>query len=325
MPKAGVPTKEDQFTQRLTDIYSDKSKEIIACHSILHSKTFRINTLKSNMLEVLDSLKTKGFEITESSMQKAYICLNESESIRLSDTDASKSFKIYIQELSSMIPALLLDLQTGDKVLDLCAAPGSKTTQIADTLGNKGEIVANEQNRDRFFKLMQIIKDYGAVVKTINENGKILPHKYPNYVQYFDKIIVDVPCSNEASLRFDQPKTFKFWKSSNSSGLSKLQKGILAAGISMLKPGGTLIYSTCTYAVEENEGVVDWALKKHPDIKLEEIDFSKIPELENVKNTLPGLTEYKNKNFDKSLGNTLRILPNEYFKGFYVAKLIKRL
>jgi len=91
----------------------------------------------------------------------------------------------------------------------------------------------------------------------------------------------------------------------------------------MLKPGGTLIYSTCTYAVEENEGVVEWALKKHPDIKLEEIDFSKIVELKNVTNTVPGLTQYKNKKFDKSLINTVRILPNEYFKGFYVAKLKK--
>ena len=323
MSKPIILSKEEQFSKRLESIYSNNYLNIISAHNLAPHKTFRVNNLKTNAEKVLSSLKSQGFDIIESDLKEAYICLKEPMGNKLSETVESVSMQIYIQELSSMIPVLLLDLTPQDKVLDLCAAPGSKTTQIADRLENKGEIIANEQNRDRFFKLMQIIKDYGAIVKTINENGKILPYKYPNYVQYYDKIAVDVPCSNEASLRFDQSSAFKFWKSSNSAGLSKLQKGILAAGISMLKPGGTLIYSTCTYAVEENEGVVEWALKKHPDIKLEEIDFFKIVELKNVTNTVPGLTQYKNKKFDKSLINTVRILPNEYFKGFYVAKLKK--
>jgi len=175
MSKPIILSKEEQFSKRLESIYSNNYLNIISAHNLAPHKTFRVNNLKTNAEKVLSSLKSQGFDIIESDLKEAYICLKEPMGNKLSETVESVSMQIYIQELSSMIPVLLLDLTPQDKVLDLCAAPGSKTTQIADRLENKGEIIANEQNRDRFFKLMQIIKDYGAIVKTINENGKILP------------------------------------------------------------------------------------------------------------------------------------------------------
>ncbi len=310
-------SKEDQFADRLKSIYPDSFEKILEFQRSDRPKSFRVNHLKSNEKSVVKSLEGQGFDIIESEILGGFICLNESEEHRLSDSEESRSLQIYIQELSSMIPALVLDLKRGDKILDLCAAPGSKTTQISDILENEAEIIANEQSRDRWFKMRQILKEYGSSAKTINENGKILPYKIPVYVQYFDRILLDAPCSNESSLRIDQPKSFKFWRSSNSAGLAKLQKGLLAAAISMLKPGGTLVYSTCTFAVEENESVVDWALKKFREIKVAPIQINW---LDNVH---PGLIEYKGKRFDRSLAQTKRILSNKYFKGFYVAKFYK--
>jgi NOL1/NOP2/sun family putative RNA methylase len=311
--------KEDQFIDRLKKIYPDRYEKILEFKASDRPKSFRVNHFKAHEDSVIKSLKGQGFDILESEVQGGFICLNDSEDHRVSETVESKSMQIYIQELSSMIPALVLDLRRGDKILDLCAAPGSKTTQIADLLQNDAEIIANEQSRDRWFKLKQILREYGSTAKTTNENGKILQYKFQDYVQYFDRILLDAPCSNESSLRIDQPQSFKFWRSSNSSGLAKLQKGLLAAAISMLKPGGTLVYSTCTFAVEENEGVVDWALSKFPEIKL--TDCKDDPSLSKLDNLDNGLTEYKNKQFDPSLSKTLRVLPNEYFKGFYIAKL----
>jgi len=316
--KKPIESKESQFTQRIKSIYPLDFEPVLKTHSVDLPKSFRINNFKSQPKVVIESLRAQGFEIKKGKLPNSYICLNSSSTLRLSESQEAISMHIYIQELSSMIPALILNLRQGEKILDLCAAPGSKTTQMADALKNKGEIIAVEQNRDRWFKLMQILKAYGAESKALNENGKILPYKYKNYVQYFDKILIDAPCSNEASLDFRNANSFKYWRSSNSSNLSKLQKGLLSSAITMLKPGGTLIYSTCTYAVEENEKVIEWAIKRFPEMKVEEF-ITELP----IANIHSGLVEYKDKKIDERLKGTVRIIPDGEFKGFYIAKLKK--
>ena len=175
----------------------------------------------------------------------------------------------YIQEPSAMAPAALLDPQPGERVLDLCAAPGGKTTQIADALGGKGLIVCNEPVPGRAKILSRNVERMGV------SNALVVsadPEKLaPVWPEAFDAILVDAPCSGEGMFR-RHPETRGEWYPSSPAGCAERQKRILACAVDMLRPGGRLAYSTCTLNHEENENVVAWLLAEYPD--LEPVPFS---------------------------------------------------
>ncbi len=312
-----MDNKIEQFTEKIKQIYPNNWKEIIKTHYSIPPKIFRINTLLSTEKEVLDSLEQEGFEISKADIPNAYICLNNAEKHKISDSKVHLENKIYIQELSSMLPALALNLQKGDEVLDMCAAPGSKTTQLGIMTNNQINIVAVEKSTSRFFKMNEIIKKQGVKnVKTILTDANRLITQKREYFEHFDKIIVDVPCSNEGSLDLSHTSTLKFWSGKEAKRISKLQKGLLNNAVKMLKKGGTLIYSTCTYSVEENEIVLDWLLKRNVECRVLNIDLK-------LDNLVPALTEWRGKGLNPQIKNAVRVLPNGKFKGFFVAKLVK--
>jgi NOL1/NOP2/sun family putative RNA methylase len=308
-------TKLEDFKQKLAEIYGEKSSSIIDRHFQSKKKTFRINTLVSSEDEVIPSLERQGFDIQKVSFLNAFIV--DEVNVRLSDTDEFQSGKIYIQGLSSMIPVIFLDIQEGESILDLCAAPGSKTTQIAAIGKNKINIVAVEENRNRFFKLKDNLKKYSVQNADVILNDAVrLPFLRSDFVENFDKVVVDAPCTSEAELDLNNDKSLKSWRRNNASKISKLQKGLLNSGLKMLKKGGTLIYSTCTYSVEENELVLNWILKRYPELKIEKIE---IP-IENIEN---GKVEWKGKELNSQIQNSVRILPDGNFNGFFIAKIMK--
>lgn len=175
----------------------------------------------------------------------------------------------YIQEPSAMAPVALLNPQPGERVLDLCAAPGGKTTQIADALAGEGLIVCNEPVPSRAKILSRNVERMGV------SNALVVsadPEKLaPVWPEAFDAILVDAPCSGEGMFR-RHPETRDEWNESSPEGCAVRQKRILACAVQMLRPGGRLAYSTCTLNHEENENVVAWLLKEYPD--LETIPFS---------------------------------------------------
>ena len=309
--------KTEQFIEKIKSIYPSNWEEVIKTHYNLPPKTFRINTLLSSEKEVLDLLKEESFEIIKADIPNAYICLNSTEDHKISDSKVHLENKIYIQELSSMLPALALNPQKGDEILDMCAAPGSKTTQLGILTNNQVNIVAVEKSTSRFFKMNEIIKNQGVKnVKTILTDGNRLITQKREYFEHFDKVIVDVPCSNEGSLDLSHTSTLKFWSGKEAKRISKLQKGLLNNAVKMLKKGGTLIYSTCTYSVEENEIVLDWLLKRYSDIKIVKSDLK-------LDNLVPALTEWKEKKLNPQIKNAVRVLPDGKFKGFFIAKIVK--
>lgn len=172
----------------------------------------------------------------------------------------------YIQEPSAMLPASLLPVEPGDRVLDLCAAPGGKSTQIAGKLQGKGLLVSNDISISRTKALVKNLDMTGAanVVVTCEKPEK-LAKAFP---QFFDKILVDAPCSGEGMFR-KNPQMFKDYEQRGPAYYEPLQKEIVAQALSMLKPGGYLVYSTCTFSPEEDEGLVDWVLKEYPDMTVE--------------------------------------------------------
>ncbi|MFQ9836223.1 MAG: RsmB/NOP family class I SAM-dependent RNA methyltransferase [Agathobacter rectalis] len=175
----------------------------------------------------------------------------------------------YIQEPSAMSAAALLAPKPGMRVLDLCAAPGGKSTQLATYLGDRGLLVSNEINTQRSRILSQNIERMGiknAIVT--NEDSFVLASHFPGF---FNAIQVDAPCSGEGMFR-KLPEAIEQWSMENVAICATRQKEILDNAAVMLKPGGVIVYSTCTFSKEENEDVIEYFLERHPDFTLEEME-----------------------------------------------------
>lgn len=315
-------SKRVDFEEKLKKIFGDQASIVIKCHSKPFSKAFRIESDFSKE-EVLKKLKQENFDVKNTAFENCYYIENESKNFDLSKSTPHLNGEIYIQELSSMLPPIILKKNLNKtsnlNFLDLCAAPGSKAGQLIQ-LFESAKLFVNEPNRKRFIKMKSVLKKYeDKNITFLSIDGVILPIKKPEFRNFFDAILVDVPCSNEGSIRLDIAESLKYWSIKEARKISKLQKGLLNSGIKMLKPGGILVYSTCTYSVEENEAVVDWALKKWKD----EIDIVKIQL--PLDNTMMGFTKFAKFNFDQRLSRTLRIVPNGIAKGFYLALMKKAL
>lgn len=276
--------------------------------------TFRVN-LKGNRQEVIDSLKGNGMRLERVRWyEDAFILRNQGKK-ELMETPLYQEGKIYIQTLSSMIAPLILKPCAVDLILDLAAAPGSKTTQMASLMQNQGKIMAVEIVKDRFYKLLSNLKEQAVTnTETILGNGETIWLKFK---EHFDKVLLDVPCSTEGRFDTTNPKTFLFWKEKKIKEMVRKQKRLLYSGINALKVGGRLVYSTCTFAPEENEGVVNWALKKFPEeIFLERIQL-------NIANVISGRREWRGEKFLPETKNCLRVLPTQDMEGFFVCLVHK--
>ena len=259
-PCINLPVK---LLDRWKELYTDKEfYNLVASLSEKPIASFRTNTIKTTSQILEKELTIQGFSL-EKVIWNADAFILKNKSIReLTETEAYKKGFIYIQNLSSMIPALIMSPQPEEKVLDIAAAPGSKTTQIAALMKNTGELTANDLSFKRLFKLKENLKNMGVTnAKVLNLPGETF---WRNLPEYFDKTLVDVPCSMEGRIRCEDPKTYKDWSTKKIKQLSKLQKYLLRSAISATKVGGTIVYSTCTLAPEENEEVIEWVVKKTP-------------------------------------------------------------
>ncbi len=175
----------------------------------------------------------------------------------------------YIQEPSAMIPAEILPVEAGDKVLDLCAAPGGKATELGAKLGQIGVLVANDISASRALALAKNIQFAGITnaVVTAETPKRLSEH----FVSYFDKILVDAPCSGEGMFR-RYPNMIKDWLGKGPEYYAPLQREILSYAYEMLKPGGRMVYSTCTFSVQEDEETVQWLLEQYSDLKICEVE-----------------------------------------------------
>ena len=273
---------------------------------------FRINTLKSSEEQVLARLKRKGYIFEKIPWARyGYVLAGGSD---LGKTLEHMLGLIYLQGPVSMAPVEVLDPRPGEVVLDLCAAPGSKSTQIAQLLDGRGVIVANDISFDRIKALSSNLQRFGVLNCIITlADGR----RYPRFArEFFDKVIVDAPCSSLGIISKDWGIA-KSWSIKLVERLSDLQKQLILAGFECLKPGGVLVYSTCTLTIEENEAVVNWLLESREDAKI--IDAG-LPGLRYR----PGYTETENMRFNEDLRKTLRIMPyDNWAEGFYIAKILK--
>ncbi|AFS78079.1 ribosomal RNA small subunit methyltransferase F [Gottschalkia acidurici 9a] len=262
----------DLFLSRMENLLQDEYKSFLETYQQNHLKGLRINTLK---ISVEDYLSMSPFKLEQVPWIKEGFYIEEDE-LRPGKHPHYHCGLYYLQEPSAMIPVEVLDVKPNDKVLDISAAPGGKSTQIASKLNGTGLLVANDISPKRIKALYKNIELCGIKNAIItNESPEKLSNKFNSY---FDKILVDAPCSGEGMFRRD-PKSTKSWSDFSIEKCCGLQKEILEFVANMLKPGGRLVYSTCTFSPEENEGTIEWFLNKFPEFEVEEI--KNIQELES--------------------------------------------
>lgn len=234
------------------------------------------------------------------------------QSIRPAKSPYYHAGLFYIQEPSAMSAASIFEVKPGDKVLDMCAAPGGKTTQLAAKLEGRGVIVANDASNTRCRALLKNIELMGITNAVIlNETPEKLSAKFKGY---FNKILIDAPCSGEGMFRKD-PDAVKNYTKFKSEQLSAIQKSILFYADNMLMPGGEIMYSTCTFSPEEDEMVIGWFLETHKDYELIKID-----EKYGFDNGNPWFYEPEL----PTLSNTARLWPHKIKgEGHFLARLKK--
>lgn len=299
-----------EFVESLYENYTPLSVDkILSGMSGNRSTTLRVNTLKYSIQDLMKELKSSNIKFERVPWFRDALIIKNKKEKDIQNLEIYDKGYIYLQSLPSMIPPLVLEPKEGEKVLDMTAAPGSKTTEMAMLMNNKGKILANELDKLRCERLKYNVDMQGAeIVEVINQRGEKLGNLYPNN---FDKVLLDAPCSGEGRFLANDVKTYRNWSKKSVIQLAKLQKKLFKSAYDALKPGGVMVYSTCTLNKEENEDVLEWAIDnlnlKIIDIKIE------------IKEGISAFTEGR----DISIGKAIRILPSKDMEGFFVAKLKK--
>ncbi len=312
MPNAEKVEFKPEFIERYSKLTDWNEFKKISLSFL--RKSIRINTLKIPIKDCLAKLKQKNWKLTQIPWYEAGFWIEHNERRDVGNLFEHHMGYIYVQEAASMIPPIVLAPQKHEIVLDLAAAPGSKTTQLAQLMQNTGIIVANDYKAARLAALDVNVQRVSATnVITTLMFGQQLKN-----IQ-FDKILLDAPCSGTGTIA-KSLKTIQMWNPLMVKRLAKQQLQLLENAWKLLKPSGTLVYSTCTLEPEENEGVINSFLKNHNNAITDEIKKDELPGLKKSK----AITKFDAQEYNKQIKNCLRIWPQDnYTEGFFVARIKK--
>lgn len=296
IPEFLIEKLETQYGTELKD-------KIIEGYSKKRKVTFRVNTLKATVKEIEDVLKTENIEFEKVFWSNEAFIINNVREEEIQKLEIYEQGKIYLQSLSSMLPPIVLKPEENKDILDMAAAPGGKTTQMAALSNNKAHITACEMNNIRIEKLKYNVKKQGAsCVYVMQKDSRQIDDFFS-----FDQILLDSPCSGSGTLDINDLNTEKYFTTKLIEKSTKAQYALLKKALKILKPEHEMIYSTCSILKEENEEIVKKVLK--------EMNAQIVPiEIEGM-NKLPLLPV--------SIEGTVCMCPNELYEGFYIAKIKK--
>ena len=285
---------------KLKETYPEDYEKITEGYNSNRVNSLRINTIKSNKEEIISILKENNISYEPVTWYQDALIINDDLN-KIKELNIYKEGKVYFQSLSSMIPPLVVNPKSNELILDMTAAPGGKTTQMAALSNNTAMITATEKNKIRNDRLKYNIEKQGAKkVSVLNVDARKLDEYF-----MFDKILLDAPCSGSGTLLNSTPNDFTEDLVSRSINF---QKELIKEAIKHLNKNGELIYSTCSILKEENEEVLktileDKSLSIIPITKLDTTDIPLLP------STIEGV---------------ITVCPTEYFEGFFVAKIKKQ-
>lgn len=288
--------------EKLKTQYGEEiTQKIIKGYMAKRKTTLRVNTLKTSSTNVIDILDKNNIKFKKVNWYNdAFIIENANES-NIQKLDIYQNGEIYLQSLSSMLPPLILNPQEKTDILDMAAAPGGKTTQIAAIVNNNASITACELNKIRAEKLKYNIEKQGAKAYVMVTDARKIDSFFS-----FDKILLDAPCSGSGTLDLNTGISEKNFSLNLISKSVKAQTALLEKALKILKPGCDMVYSTCSILQEENEEILEKVLSKNK-AKIVPIDFE-LKDLPLLPSKIPG---------------TLCVLPNDLYEGFFIAKIQK--
>ena len=299
----------ESFQNKMKELLKDEFPDYIACYEEPRYYGLRVNT---NKISVEEFQKISPFEIRPVPwIENGFYY--DGETAAPSRHPYYFAGLYYLQEPSAMTPASRLPIEPGDRVLDVCAAPGGKATELGARLQGIGVLIANDISNSRAKGLLKNIEVFGIgnVLVLSEEPGKLVGY----FKEYFDKILIDAPCSGEGMFRKDR-KMIKAWEEHGPEFFANLQKSIIIQAAEMLKPGGMMLYSTCTFDGRENEQMVEYLLERHP-----EFEILSITPYDGFAHGIPELTKSK----DEAYKRTVRIFPHKMKgEGHFLALLRKR-
>lgn len=288
---------QSQYGEELT-------KKIANGYSKQRYATLRANTIKTEANNVAKELQKAGIKFDKVNWSdNAFIIKNATES-DIRNLSIYKSGEIYMQSLSSMIPAIILSPNAGENILDMTAAPGGKTTQIAALSNNQCFITACEKNKIRLDRLKYNLEKQGATsTNVMNIDARKLDDFFS-----FDKVLLDAPCSGSGTLNTKDENLEKYFTKELIQRSEKTQSELLQKAINVLKPGNEMVYSTCSILQEENEENIQKYIKKGL-VEIVPINLKQYEEIPKLPTKIEG---------------TMCICPDELYEGFFVAKLRKK-
>ena len=278
------------------------ANQILEGYKAERKVTFRVNTLKSNNEEISKKLKELGINFEKVEWSKDAFIINNKSKQDIQELDMYKNGEIYMQSLSSMLPPIILNPKQNTDILDMAAAPGGKTTQIAAICENKANITACEMNSIRAERLKYNIEKQGASVYVMLTDARRI-----NDMFSFDQILLDAPCSGSGTLESKDERIKDFFTEKLINKSTASQYDLLKKAISILKQGKEMVYSTCSILEEENEEIINKILKQE-NVEMVPIEFEGMKELQILPTKIQG---------------TICICPNELYEGFFVAKIRK--
>lgn len=304
------------FLSRLQEIVpSEYWQAVNASFATETRPCFRVNTLKTTVQDVLKKLSELKIAVQAVEGLPAAFYIEPDKKSELSHHELAINGDIYFQDAGSQYIADLVGAKPGKEVLDLAAAPGGKTLAIASAMQNKGRLAAVEAVKNRFFILRENIERSGAsIIESFLKDGAKVGRQTPDR---FDKVLIDAPCSSESRFNVREPNSFQYWSLKKVRDMQRKQKQLLYSAILACKPGGKVIYSTCSFSPEENEMVVERQLKLWEEqLRIMEIELP-------ITSYHDGLTQWQGKSLNPELSKAKRILPNEWLSGFFVCVLEK--
>lgn len=298
----------EKFENKMKELLQDEYEKYLQCYDEPRYYGLRVNT---NKISVEDFLKIAPWPLTPVPWIPNGFYY-DGDKIQPSKHPYYFAGLYYLQEPSAMTPASRIPVEPGERVLDVCAAPGGKATELGAKLKGEGVLIANDISNSRARGLLKNLELFGIgnMMVISEEPGKLVEY----FPEYFDKILIDAPCSGEGMFRKDK-KMVKAWEEHGPEFFSKLQRSIITQAAAMLKPGGMILYSTCTFDPLENEKTVEYLLETCPEFK--------ICEMEGYEGFCEGIPKYV-EDHSEEYRKTVRIFPHKMQgEGHYLA-LVKK-
>ena len=311
-------------TEFIDGEYGLRLKEIVgeeAAAAVLHSfsapkrTSFRVNTIRGPVEPAIGAIESLGVSVAPVSWCELAFSVSAEDRSKLTHSELAESGHIYVQGLSSIFASTVLEPEPEQWNLDLASAPGGKASHIAAMMDNRGKLSVVEPIKPRMYRLADNLKRLGVTIsRTYLMDGRKVGRKVPDR---FDCVMLDAPCSSDSRIRSDKPDSWKFWSERKVREQARKQKGLIVSAFESLKPGGTLLYCTCSFSPEENEAVVSHLMESTEGAAKPlaiEMPFD---------NWQPGLKGFRDMEFDEAATLSRRVLPNEEFDAFFLARFTK--